>query len=231
MKRLLGFGIFLLMICCCLPTMHILASEWGYRQLADGSIEIISYSGTEKEIEIPAEIDGKTVSSIGNEAFCFSEMTSITIPDRVTHIGDTCFFNCKKLTQIVLPESVSEIGGYAFTGCISLKEVTLADGITRIGDSAFANCKELMHIEIPGSVSAIGNNAFTGCVSLAEVTLADGVSGIGNHIFDGCSSLEELTIPGSVGKIGSETFSAYNGQGSGIKTIIVSEGRRKLDAF
>ena len=54
-----------------------------------------------------------SITAIGDYAFCFSQLTSITIPDSVTTIGNYAF-SSNKLTNITIPDSVSEIKDGAF---------------------------------------------------------------------------------------------------------------------
>ena len=48
------------------------------------------------------------------------------------------FYNCSELTSVTIGDSVTIIGNYAFSGCRGLTSITIPDSVTRIGDSAFA---------------------------------------------------------------------------------------------
>ena len=93
------------------------AAEYGdyfYDVNDDDTIRITGYSGSDTAISIPSEIEGKKVTSIGDDAFCdCSSLTSINIPDSVTDIGDEAFFGCSSLKSVTIPDSVTSIGEYA----------------------------------------------------------------------------------------------------------------------
>ena len=65
--------------------------------------------------------------------FC-SSLTSSTIPDSVTSIGDSAFEYCTSLTSVTIPDSVTSIGERAFACCTSLTSVTIPDSVTSIGE-------------------------------------------------------------------------------------------------
>ncbi len=69
--------------------------DYTYIVLEDGTAEITYYNGKEINLYIPAQLDGHSVTSIGDSAFSScSSLTSITIPDSVTSIGDSAFVDC-----------------------------------------------------------------------------------------------------------------------------------------
>ena len=105
------------------------------------------------------------VTSIGANAFGFGacKLTSITIPNSVTNIGDNAFDNCYKLTDITIPSSVTKIGMGVFMNC-PFKSITIPNSMTSIGDGAFSCCYDLTSITIPISVTSIGSSAFYRCI-------------------------------------------------------------------
>ena len=148
-----------------------------------------------------------SVTSIGNNAFegC-SSLTSITIPNSVTSIGVSTFEGCSGLTSITIPNSVTYIGTRAFDGCSSLTSITIPNSVTYINDYVFYGCSSLTSITIPNSVTSIGKDAFHNCSSLTSITIPNSVTSIGKDAFRNCSSLTEVTIPNSVTTIGKDTF-------------------------
>ena len=72
-------------------------------------------------------------------------ITTITIPDSVTSIGNEAFYNCTKLTSVTIGNSVTSIGDSTFMDCTSLAEVIIGTGVTTIGQ-AFYGCKRLTSI-------------------------------------------------------------------------------------
>ena len=64
------------------------------------------------------EIDEGTLGIVGGAFFGYSGLTTITIPNSVTTIGDRAFENCSGLTSVTIPNSVTSIGDLAFSNCI-----------------------------------------------------------------------------------------------------------------
>ena len=182
--------------------------DFAYDILDDGTVEITDYSGSAENVDIPAEIDGKSVTSIGDNAFynC-SSIISITIPNSVTSIGDYAFDCCLHLKSITIPNSVTSIGECAFKYCTSLAGIEIPDSVTSIGEFAFDNCRNLISVTIPNSVISIGKSTFEDCTSLTSITIPESVTSIGESAFSGCKSLTSITIPESVTSIGESAFS------------------------
>ena len=80
---------------------------------SDDTVTITRYSGVSTSLEIPSEIDGKTVTAIGANAFAGAPLSSVTIPETVTAIGADAFQGTN-LTWVKVPASVTGIGEKAF---------------------------------------------------------------------------------------------------------------------
>jgi len=157
-------------------------------------------------VVIPESYNNMPVTAIAKKAFSSSTITSITIPNSVTDIGDGAFKSCKNLTEITIPNSVTTLGKEAFDGCKGLTSITIGNGVTSIGEEAFDDCVGLTGVTIPDSVTSIGEQAFRGCTSLAGITIGKSVTSIGKQAFKGCKSLTGVIIPDGVTSIESGTF-------------------------
>ena len=139
-------------------------------QASDDAATLARYFGSDSKVDIPAELGGKPVTSIGDYAFVYcSSLTEVTIPEGVTSIGVGAFGVCSNLTKVIIAEGVTSIGESAFEACSSLTEVTIPKSVTSIGEMAFLYCSRLTEVTIPKSVTSIGKMAFYQCEALATV--------------------------------------------------------------
>ena len=147
-----------------------------------------------------------------------TEITSFTIPNDVTSIGNSAFWNCTGLAEVIahdnvtsvnstaffntawynnLPDGLTYIGKVAYIFKGNDTSVTIKDGTTSICSSAFSYSK-LTSVIIPEGVTSIGDHAFQYSSSLASVSLPDGLTTIGDHAFWCCYALTSIAIPASV---------------------------------
>jgi hypothetical protein len=182
------------------------------------------YSGN---VVIPKTVtyNGKTynVTSIGEYAFfdC-SNLTSITIPNSVTSIGQ-CAFSRSGLTSVEIPNSVTNISGYAFQSCSSLTSITIGNSVTNIGAQAFNACPVLSSVHISDlaawcNISFVDANAanplyyaqhlYLNGEEVKDLVIPNSVTSIGKYAFQGCSGLTSVTIPNSVTSINQSAFAS-----------------------
>ena len=102
---------------------------------------LIHYKGTAEHIVIPEEVDGFTVTRVGN--MVSKNIKSIVLPDTVRELTDNAFLGCEKLESIDIGKGLWKLGVSAFSGCASLKEVTFPAGVNRIPKWLFRDCKNL----------------------------------------------------------------------------------------
>ena len=199
-------------------------AQFDYTTNADGvSITITGYTGPGGAVTIPTNINGLTVTSIGEEAFLlYSGLTSVGIPGSVTNIGSGAFEQCKNLTNVIMDNGVTSIGTGAFGDCSFLANVVLPNGLISIGGNAFVYCASLTNVTIPDSVTNIGSAAFAAS-GLMSVTIPAIVSNIGSEAFGGNPDLTSVTVPGSLFS-GQYDFYAVFGYGLNLKTVTIANG-------
>ena len=207
------------------------ASQYDYWLNDDEiSVTIYGYLGSETALDVPAQLDGYTVTVIGSMAFYNNaRLTSVALPDTVTTIEDSAFSGCSSLTAIDLPGGLTSLGDKTFKDCTSLRTIDLPDGLTSLEYQAFYHCTSLttVHlpdrltllgrevfydcwllkaIDLPGGVTSIGDSAFEFCSSLTAVHLPDGVTSLGYGTFSGCTSLTAIDLPDAMTSLGDATF-------------------------
>lgn len=96
-------------------------------------------------------------------------LTSITIPNSVTSLGDLAFNGCSGLTSVIISNGMTCISNNAFSSCSSLTSITIPDGVTSIEINALGSCTSLSFITIPSSITYIADHAFWNCISLMDV--------------------------------------------------------------
>lgn len=141
-------------------TTALTSGVFGYRIVGD-SAEITSYIGSSTSAVVPDSIIGYPVKSIGEKAFRYSSVKSVTIPKGVVNIKHSAFADCESLKSVKLPDTLEIIEDTAFYNCVSLSSsISFPKSLKTIGDSAFENCWNTTYAIIPKTVETIGYCAF-----------------------------------------------------------------------
>ena len=142
------------------------------------SVNPFAYCSTLKSIFVSSEhpyffaIDGVLFRKADSCLISYPkgrEYTIYNIPQGITAIESSAFYDCKFLTHVTIPDSVTSIGDCAFSLCDSLTSISIPDSVTSIGDCAFSLCDSLTRITIPDSVEQIGTNPFAACSALKSI--------------------------------------------------------------
>ena len=192
-------------------TAYADSSQYGniyYEENENGTIEITDCDDSVISIDIPSAIDGKSVTSIGNNAFySCKNLVNVTIPDSITSIGNNAFEYCASLKSVLIPGSVTSIGNAAFNRCESLMNIEVIknnsnyfsqDGVlfdknkTKLIQYPIGN-KRIAY-DIPNGVKSFGDCAFDSCSTLKNITIPDSVTSIGWGVFSGSESLTNIDV-------------------------------------
>ncbi len=135
------------------------------------------------------------------------------MPQSITRIYSSAFYNCDAITQIAIPAEVVQIDKEAFYDCDSLKTITMGDAVANLGNKLFQGCDVLENVILSKSLKTIPNSCFADCPALKEIEIPHeiygGVTEIKNEAFKNCTALTKVIIPVTVTTIGAEAFS-YN---------------------
>lgn len=164
-------------------------------KLENGTLTI---SGTGEMTDYIIENSG-TSSQHVTTPWADNEITTVILPNGLTSIGDYAFWFCN-LTKITIPNSVVSIGKSAFGACFDLTSIDFVPGsnLASIGENAFSTCQHLTNMVIPDGVMSIGAYAFSYCLSLKSVAIPKSVTEIENDVFNRCESLKDIYYGGSI---------------------------------
>ena len=225
--------------------------KWKYKvnnsnQIID--LECTNPSELKGSITIPSTLEGKTVYSLGAEAFeKANTVTEFILPSSVKEIGYSAFENCTALSKVNLG-SIESIEFDVFKGCTNLTsitipktlktgatvpclnntnitKITLEEGLTVIPSYLCAGTG-ITEIAIPSSVKEIGYSAFENCTALSKVNLGS-IESIEFDVFKGCTNLTSITIPKTL-KTGATVPCLNN---TNITKITLEEGLTVIPSY
>ena len=187
------------------------SGDWEYKinDTGENTISIVKYYGNETDLNVPDEIDGKTVTEINQKAIDQTSLHTISLPKTLTYIGDSDFSHAKNLTSIEVRDS--EYGKTRFWTDENGVLYGYVDHHTDVDQTTYNKYLELLcypsaksekSYTVNDKVTAIAGNAFSNCFYLEEINLGNGVRKLGVAAFKNCMSIQSITIPKNVQKIG-----------------------------
>lgn len=209
-------------------------SPFSYSMLTSTTVAITNYVSMdgETEIDVPAQINGYTVTAIGEGAFSSNNSVKrIHLPDTITSIGKKAFNDDKALESVNIPEGVTSIGSSAFAWCASLTSLTIPASVTEIGVGNSFYCSNLSTITVDPANTVY--RSIDGVVFSKDgrtlvmfppgrsgtYQVPSGVTTIATYAFCSAYSLSGLTFPDSLRTIEPSAF--YH---ASIRDLILPEG-------
>ncbi len=162
------------------------------------------------------QIDMRSVTSIGTNAFQYAIQLEIAYFGGVTIIPEGAFYGCSALWLLNFfdtsgeYEGITSIGSNAFNGCSALETFPNLTKVTSIGSTAFKGCVGLTEANLDSLQGLTGSSQFEGCTGLETVVFGDtdvARAYTAANVFKGCTSLESVTFEGDVSNISSTFFS------------------------
>ncbi len=196
--------------------------EKGYFSLSQIERFYVNDELLEGELIIP-----EGVNRISSRSFHgYSLITSITISDSVTEIGEYAFGECENLEKVTFGSGVKTLSGVFLYASDKLTEVVLSEGIERIEESVFSSLDNLVKITLPKSLKYVAAGAFDSSYLLRDVYYNSDLTDWMNIEFEGSTYpnfngaslylngelLENLVIPEEFTEIPKYAF-------AGIKSI------------
>ncbi|MCR5485330.1 MAG: leucine-rich repeat domain-containing protein, partial [Clostridiales bacterium] len=165
------------------------------------------------------------------------QITSVTVSEGVTSIGNYAFRDCSAMTDASLPSSLKTIGQNAF-GASGLTSITIPENVTKLDNMAFGGCKDLTTINYNAtSLTSVTGTPFS--LAGAErkpvsVVFGDSVQTIPDDLFKAnydnwMLNITSVTFGSSVKTIGARAFKNM----SGIVTLVLPASLETIgnDAF
>ena len=174
--------------------------------VADDSVGLLGYSGTDTELVFPDTCNGKTYVVYSQAFFNCENIVSVVLGSGTTGVYTNAFAYCTSLKSITIPASVTYFGADAFLADEALVYVNIAD-IGAWCTSTFANAhgnpanwskklylngEILTSLIIPEDVTTISNYAFYNCNSITSVTVHENFASVGYNAFLYCYKLIEV---------------------------------------
>ena len=168
-----------------------------------------------------------------------TKLQSVTIPNSVTNIASSAFYNCPDLAKVEIADitvwynmvfdnaSANPLsnGADLYLNGQPIINLTIPDGITAIGDYAFQGCTSIQSVVIGNNVTEWGMAVFSNCTNLKNITIVDGVDTIEYKMFSGCTGIQSITIPDSVTLIAEYAFEGC----TGLETVIYNGTRAQRE--
>lgn len=149
------------------------------------------------------------LKTLENNAFEGSGITAITLPEGITTLSTSIFYNCEQLATVNLPADLIRIPNNTFNGTKALQTIALPENLKEIGYQAFRN-SGLTAIDLPDSLQKIEGNAFYNS-QLQSLTIPDGVKTVGDYVAYNCKQLRSASLGHNMDYLSNSAFNYFDG--------------------
>ena len=181
----------------------------------DGWESLVGVGANAGNIDIEASSDFEIV---GDELITYKGKSKLVkVPEGITTIGASAFWNNTFVEEIILPNSLKRLGGDCFYYCTNLKKVNIPSEVWIMGNNPFAGCPKLKLTN--GSLYFILEDGilygrdkkdiiyYPINKEVKEYVVPNTVTCIGKHCFFNCDNLERIVIHENVVRFENNPFS------------------------
>ena len=242
MKKILSL-LLVVLLCSSFSTViaeEVNVTEYRYSVNEDNTLTIKGIAkrpDNEKNLIVPAVIDGAEVKTIGPRVITSSDIETIHISEGIEIIDQKAIFVCFNLKELYIPSTVKSMGG--IMGCNKLEKIVIDEKNPYfiIGEDGWLYNKDKSElywcpssvkgtVVIPDGVKIIKKNAFWHCWELEKVVIGKGVEKIEEEAFVNLEDSEVIFYNPNTEII--PAFSEYNTHSIGWnKTQVGSFGEIK----
>lgn len=187
------------------------------------------FNGTKNNPKVKEVVIPSTVTEIADGFLKNVKITSLTLNDTLSKVGEKAFYNLSKaaIKKITIPAD-AVVGASAFYGlslleevdyqakelatslfqkCTKLAKVTLSNEITSIPKDCFYGTSGLKEINLPTALTTIEGDAFNGNAALTNLSLPSSLTTLEDGALEKMTALTSIEVPASVTKFGTDMFS------------------------
>lgn len=195
-------------------------------EVYDDHVELLEYSGNEKNIVVPDTLMGKPVTVLKKRCFYGNRgIKTVRLGRNIREIEEDAFKFCFGLEHVTGKAELETISESTFSGCLKLKTVAVGNHVKRIEKMAFWRCYVLNSIGKQPELEYIGLRAFKEAGILNDFQIPEHAEVEREALYDSSwlySRKEEFVV------LGAGCLVAYNGD---LEIVEVPQGVTKLDGY